>query len=150
MCSADRHRSTNLKHHIKKCCLFPQRVAFLGHVLSEPRNKVQEDKVTAIRDWQTPRSLSELRLFLGLCSYYQPFIPGFPDVAAPLNGLRRKHVASSAPPSSKTRSTSSTNCLSRLPCSACRMIQVRSTSIPMLRMYALALFFPTTREAPRL
>lgn len=48
--------------------------------------------MSAVRDWPTPCSLSELRSFLGLCSYYRRFIPGFADVAAPLHALQRKHV----------------------------------------------------------
>lgn len=83
----DRLRGANLKLHIKKCCLFQRRVSFLGHVLSEAGIEVQQDKVSAVRDWPTPRSLSELRSFLGLCSYYRRFIPGFADVATPLHAL---------------------------------------------------------------
>ena len=75
----DRRRGANLKLHVKKYRLFQRRVAFLGHVLSEAGIEVQEDKVAAVRDWTTPRNLSELRSFLGLCSYYRRFIPGFAE-----------------------------------------------------------------------
>jgi len=36
--------------------------------------------------------LIEVRSFIGLCSYYGIFIPGFADVAAPLHALQRKNV----------------------------------------------------------
>jgi len=36
--------------------------------------------------------LIEVRSFIGLCSYYRRFIPGFADVAAPLHALQRKNV----------------------------------------------------------
>ena len=88
----ERLRGANLKLHVKKCCMFQRKVAFLGHVLSEAGIAMQEDKVAAIRDWPTPRNLSQLRSFLGLCSYYRRFIPGFADVAAPLHALQRKQV----------------------------------------------------------
>ena len=88
----ERLRGANLKLHVKKCCLFQQKVAFLGHVISEAGIEVQQDKVSAVRDWPTPRNLTELRSFLGLCSYYRRFIPGFADVAAPLHALHRKQA----------------------------------------------------------
>jgi len=88
-----RLQAANLKLHASKCCLFQRRVAFLGHVLSENGIKVQDDKVDAVRDWPTPCNLTELRSFLGLCSYYRRFIERFADVAAPLYKLHRKNVA---------------------------------------------------------
>ena len=88
-----RLRKANLKLHANKCCLFQRRVAFLGHVLSEAGIEVQEDKISAVRDWPTPRNLSELRSFLGVCSYYRRFVDGFADIAAPLRALQRKGAA---------------------------------------------------------
>ena len=46
----ERLRGANLKLHVKKCCLFQRKVAFLGHVLSEAGIEMQDDKVAAIRD----------------------------------------------------------------------------------------------------
>jgi len=87
-----RLRAANLKVHIKKCSLFQKRVNFLGHVLTETRIEVQREKVEAVRSWPTPRNLTEVRSFVGLCSYYRRFIAGFADVAAPLHALTRKNA----------------------------------------------------------
>ena len=35
---------------------------------------------------------NRVEIFLGLCSYYKRFIPGFADIAAPLHVLQRKDV----------------------------------------------------------
>jgi len=79
-----RLRDANLKLNATKCYLFQIRVDFLGHVLSERGIEVQKEKVAVVRNWPLPRNLSELRSYLGLCSYYRRFVKGFADVAAPL------------------------------------------------------------------
>lgn len=88
-----RLHTANLKLHANKCCLFQRRVEFLGHVLSEKGTEVQDTKVAMVRNWPAPRNLTELRSFLGLCSYYRRFIAGFADIAALLHRLQRKNVA---------------------------------------------------------
>ena len=37
------------------------------------------DKVCVVREWPTPSCVAEVKSFLGLCSYYQLFIPSFAD-----------------------------------------------------------------------
>jgi len=88
----DRLRAANLKLHAKKCVLLQKRVAFLGHVLSEKGIEVQSQKVAVVQEWPTPKRLTDVRSFIGLCSYYRRIIPGFADVAAPLHALQRKNV----------------------------------------------------------
>ena len=87
-----RLRAANLKVHIKKCSLFQRRVNFLGHVLTETGIEVQAEKVEAVQNWPTPCNLTELRSFVGLCSYYRRFISGFANLAAPLHALTRKNA----------------------------------------------------------
>ena len=65
----ERLRGANLKLHPSKCHLFQRRVSFLGHVISERGVEVQEEKISVVRDWPVPRNITELRSFLGLCSY---------------------------------------------------------------------------------
>ena len=104
----DRLRTANLKLHVKKCSLFQRKLDFLGHMLSEAGIEVQGDKVAAVRDWhtgclRTPQNLSQLRPFLGLCSYCRRFIQGFADVAAPLHVSKFRSVGRG---NKRTRSTS--------------------------------------------
>ena len=73
-----------------KCEFFQERVSFLGHVISAHGVAVQQHKVDAVAQWPTPQSVSDVRRFLGLTSYYRRFVPGFSGVAAPLSDLTRK------------------------------------------------------------
>jgi len=53
---------------------------------------VDDDKIGCIVNWPLPRTVTELRGFLGLCSYYRSFCPGIANVADPLTECLRKGV----------------------------------------------------------
>jgi hypothetical protein len=51
---------------------------------------VHQEKIQAILDWPTPKTLTELKEFLGICCYYRRFVKGFSQLCAPLIDLTRK------------------------------------------------------------
>ncbi|GBG78041.1 hypothetical protein CBR_g25976 [Chara braunii] len=63
-------REANFKINAKKCDWAKTQVLYLGHVLDGDDVKPEDSKIAAIRDWPTPRTLTELRSFLGLANYY--------------------------------------------------------------------------------
>ncbi|GBG85841.1 hypothetical protein CBR_g40651 [Chara braunii] len=85
-------REANFKINAKKCDWAKTQVLYLGHVLDEDGVKPEDSKIAAIRDWPTPRTLTELRSFLGLANYYRKFVRNFSTVAAPLRRLLRKET----------------------------------------------------------
>jgi len=54
---------------------------------------VDPSKVDAVMQWESPKSVFEVRNFLGLAGYYQRFIEGFSKLALPLTQLIRKGQA---------------------------------------------------------
>ena len=52
--------------------------------------RVHEEKIRAIRDWLELRNVTELRGFIGICTYYRKFVKGFSQLAAPLIDLTKK------------------------------------------------------------
>ena len=53
---------------------------------------VDLEKVEAIMSWERPKSVFEIRSFLGLVGYYRRFIEDFSWLAAPMTRLTRKGV----------------------------------------------------------
>jgi len=88
----DRFRRANLKLKASKCKLFQSRCKFVGHIVSAEGIEVDPTKVACVVNWPFPRTITELRGFLGLCSYYRSFCPGFARIADPLTECLRKGV----------------------------------------------------------
>ena len=53
---------------------------------------VDLEKVEAMMSWERPKSVFEIRSFLGLDGYYMRFIEDFSRLAAPMTRLTRKEV----------------------------------------------------------
>ncbi|GBG60257.1 hypothetical protein CBR_g4210 [Chara braunii] len=85
-------REANFKINAKKCEWAKTQVLYLGHVLDGDGIKPEDSKIAAIRDCPTPRTLTELRSFLGPANYYRKFVRNFSTIAAPLRRLLRKET----------------------------------------------------------
>jgi hypothetical protein len=60
-----------------KCMFSMTKIIYLGHIISAKGVQVHQEKIRAILDWPTPKNVTELRSFFGLCSYYRKFVQGF-------------------------------------------------------------------------
>ena len=85
-----RLEAAGLKLKPAKCQLMKTSVTYLGQVVSAEGVATDPKKIKAVEEWTTPSNLKEPRSFLGLCSYYQRFIQGFPTLAKPLPKLTKK------------------------------------------------------------
>ena len=88
-----RLREAGLKVKPSKCQFLKRSVNFLGHVVSAEGVATAPEKIQAVKEWPTPRSVRELRSFLGLAQYYRKFIYFFSHRAKPLYQLLEKNKA---------------------------------------------------------
>uniref|UniRef100_A0A8C5MY14 ribonuclease H n=1 Tax=Leptobrachium leishanense TaxID=445787 RepID=A0A8C5MY14_9ANUR len=79
-----------LKLSLEKCQFCLPSVTYLGHVVSAEGVSTDPRKLEAVASWPRPRNVTELRSFLGFCSYYRRFVGGFAKIAQPLNKLLQK------------------------------------------------------------
>ena len=67
--------------------LCAKEVLFLGHIISEKGVATDPSKVETVKHWPVPANVTELRSFLGLCSYYRRYIKNFAAIAKCLHSL---------------------------------------------------------------
>jgi len=85
-----RLEENNLYVKPEKCAWKVQKVNFLGVVMGQGRIEMEEDKVAGVLNWPVPKTVRDVRKFLGLANYYRRFVKDFAKLAQPLNDLTRK------------------------------------------------------------
>ena len=82
-----RLRRHKLYAKASKCNWNKPELPFLGHIVGRHGTKVDPAKVAAVAEWPRPKSLTELRSFLGLANYFRRFMRGYAQHTSPLNQL---------------------------------------------------------------
>jgi hypothetical protein len=85
-----RLRDHQLYAKFSKCEFWINEVPFLGHVISPEGITVNLGKVRDALDWKPPKSMHQVRSFLGLAGYYRRFILNFSMISKPIIELLKK------------------------------------------------------------
>ena len=69
-----------------------QYVKYLGYTISPGKIGMDKSKIQAIEEWPVPKSIRDVRAFLGYVNFYRRFITGYGGIATPLTNLTRKNT----------------------------------------------------------
>ena len=76
-----------LKLKPSKCKFFKSKITYLGRIVSVVGIETDPRKIKAVKDWTVPKTVTDIRSFLGFTNHYCRFIQGYVKVAQPLNTL---------------------------------------------------------------
>ena len=82
-----RIRMSGVKLSPAKCTFLKSEVTYLGHKISNTGVETDPKKTDKIKTWPIPKSLEDLRSFLGLCGYYRKFIKNYAERVKPLEEI---------------------------------------------------------------
>ena len=86
-----RPQDYNLKLKATKCEFMKSEVTYLGHIVSRDGIRTDPEKTAAIENWPEPKTVKDVRAFLGFTGYYRRFIKNYAMIARPLNDLLVGH-----------------------------------------------------------
>lgn len=80
----------NLKCKLQKCKIGVDRVQFLGHIVDGDTIRMSKSRIQGVMDMQCPKTIPEVRTFLGVCNYFRKFVSNLSVISKPLTELTGK------------------------------------------------------------
>lgn len=84
---AERLRKANLTINLSKSHFMRSEIRYLGYIVGHGQLMTDPEKVKAVADFPVPKSIRQVRRFLGMTGWYQRFIENFSTIAAPMTDL---------------------------------------------------------------
>ena len=87
-----RARERGMKLNADKCKIGLTEIRYFGHILTPKGLKIDDQKLSAIRQMDAPKDRAELETILGMVTYLTRFAPNLATLTAPLRDLLKKDV----------------------------------------------------------
>lgn len=83
-------RTAGLTINVDKSHFCMKEIKYLGYIVGNGCIKTDPEKVCAIKEFPEPKTVKQVRSFLGMCGWYQRFIPNYAAIAAPVTDRLKK------------------------------------------------------------
>ena len=87
----ERVSSAGFKLKPSKCKLIQRAVSYIEYHIGADGKWPDEGKLHSLSIWPESTNTTDVRSFLGFCSYYRQFVKEFAGIAKPLHELTKKH-----------------------------------------------------------
>lgn len=87
-----RFQAVGLRCHPAKSILAGDAMPYLGHIVSAEGMRPEQAKVAAIQRLPAPKNADQVRSYLGVIGFNRCYVPGYSEIAKPLNAVLRKDV----------------------------------------------------------
>lgn len=84
-----------------KCTFVVPQIEYLGHIINAQGLSTDPAKIEAVKHWPEPKSVTQLRGFLGLTGYYRRFVKHYGLICRPLHDMLKKNSFLWGPEQSK-------------------------------------------------
>lgn len=84
---ASRLKTAGLTINVDKSKFLLRQINYLGYVIGEGCLRVNSDRIEAIVQFPIPKSVRQVRRFLGVTGWYQRFIASYSTLASPITDL---------------------------------------------------------------
>lgn len=73
-----------------KCEFCKSELKYLGYIVNKHGLSVDPEKVKSMVEYPRPTTVSSVRRFIGMVSWYRKFVPNFSDIISPITALLKK------------------------------------------------------------
>jgi hypothetical protein len=88
----DVFRKEFLYVNLKKCDFCMDIIIFLRYNVNTKGIEMDKAKVKTIQEWPTPKSITEVKSFHSLASFYRRFVKGFNSITSLLTEIIKKSI----------------------------------------------------------